>query len=236
VYTSRDFRTGAGWGVHGADGTPKAAHWYLRRAFAPLTVVAVDDGLNGLDLHLLNDGPAEFKGTVALALYRNGELEVGRAESEVALAPHGGGRLHADSLFDGFRDLTYAYRFGPPNHDLVHVRLIDAAGTAVADTFAFPTGLPAAVEPDIGLGGELSMREGRWTLRVQSRRFATAVRVEVRGYRPLDNYFHLAPGVSRVVPLVSVKTDRPPSVQLSALNSATTARVTTESSTPDWSE
>ena len=37
--------------------------------------------------------------------------------------PARGTSLHfADALLDGFRDTSYAYRFGPPGHDLVVAR------------------------------------------------------------------------------------------------------------------
>ncbi len=55
VWFARDLRPGAGWGIVDSAGRPKAAYWYLKRAFAPVALVAVDEGLNGLWLHALND-------------------------------------------------------------------------------------------------------------------------------------------------------------------------------------
>jgi len=40
--------------------------------------------------------------------------------------------VRADALVDGFRDLTYAYRFGPRTYDLVTAELVDPAGRVLA--------------------------------------------------------------------------------------------------------
>ena len=58
VWFARDFVPGAGWGVIDSTGRPKAAYWYLKRALAPVALIASDEGLNGLWLHAVNDGAA----------------------------------------------------------------------------------------------------------------------------------------------------------------------------------
>ena len=55
VWFARDLRPGAGWGIVDSTGQPKAAYWYLKRALNPVALLAIDEGLNGLWLHAMND-------------------------------------------------------------------------------------------------------------------------------------------------------------------------------------
>ena len=89
-------------------------------------VESIGEGVNGLALHVINDTPAELAGTLRVALYRHGETNVGQAERAITLAPRGGATLSADAMFEGFRDLTWSYRFGPPGHDLIVATLTRA--------------------------------------------------------------------------------------------------------------
>jgi beta-mannosidase len=225
IYTLRDLVLGAGWGVHDAAGRPKAAHWYLRRVFATRTILATDEGLNGLDLHIINDHADCFAGTVGVTLYRAGDVVVEQAQQRVDVAARSVRRVHADAMFDGFRDLTYAYKFGPPGHDAVYVELRDHTGSLVADTFYFPVGLSPVVEPDVGLVAGIDRGEtGEFELWLESARLAVGVRIDVPGYRPVDNYVHLAPRRRRTIPLVALDPSRPPSGHVTALNSARSTR------------
>ena len=63
---------GAGWGVIDSAGRPKAAYWYLKRACAPIALLAVDEGLNGLWLHALNDTCEPIEAELRVTLYRGG--------------------------------------------------------------------------------------------------------------------------------------------------------------------
>jgi beta-mannosidase len=112
--------------------------------------------------------------------------------------------LRANSLLPSFFDVTYAYRFGPPAHDVTVVTLADARTSAVLDqAFHFPRGLGVFGTCDLGLEGTLAEAgPGRFTVTLRTRRFAVAVRVTVDGCEPDDNYFHLAPGVEKKVTFV----------------------------------
>jgi beta-mannosidase len=161
IWFLRDLWPGAGWGVIDATGTPKAAWWYLRRALAPVSVHISDEGGNGLDVHLNNDGPRGLRGELELALFRGGEIGVGAARTAVEVPAHGALEIAAARLFDGFLDLSYAYRFGPPSVDLV-VATLTVDGAARGQAFHFPLGLPSAREADLGLTAQvLHRRDGR---------------------------------------------------------------------------
>ena len=43
-------------------------------------------------------------------------------------AAHPGDIGSSDALLDGFHDVAYAYRFGPPSHDVVAATLYDTDG------------------------------------------------------------------------------------------------------------
>ena len=57
IWLARDVGPGAGWGLVDSTGRPKAAYWYVRRVCAPIALLGIDEGLNGLWLHAINDTP-----------------------------------------------------------------------------------------------------------------------------------------------------------------------------------
>jgi beta-mannosidase len=177
-----------------AEGAPKAAYHYCRRALAPLAVHLSDEGGNGLVVHVVNDGATPVVGELELSLWRDGEVSVGRAVRAYEVPSHGALEIAAASLLDGFVDLSYAYRFGPPPCDLVVARF------AGAEAFHFPVGLPTARELDLGLAAELRRRDdGDLDLAIRTRRFAQSISLDFEGALPDDDFFHLAPGSERVV-------------------------------------
>jgi beta-mannosidase len=224
VWFWRDLWAGAGWGVLEANGAPKAAYHYLRRALQPTAIAITDEGVNGLALHLVHEGPAALDGEVRLALYRGGETAVGDASLAVHLAPRGVREIAAVSLLDGFVDLSYAYRFGPPTADLVVASLV-VDTFEVAQAFHLPLGLGLARERDLGLTAQARrLDDGSYELTVATRRFAQSIAIEARGYEGDDDWFHLAPGASRTTRLRALPAAGPLRGVIQALNA--------ESSTP----
>ncbi len=199
VWFLRDLWAGAGWGLVAADGTPKAAWYLLRRALQPRAVFFLDEGVNGLDLLLYNDGPARLEGLLTLRVYARGEQLLERVEVPVTVAAHGAKRLAVAACFESFIDLSYAYRFGPAAATLIVATLVGADGTPIAEAMHLPAG--PRLEPDaLELSATGHRRpDGMLELALTTRRHARAVRVDVPGALPEDNYFDLAPGATRVV-------------------------------------
>ncbi len=206
VWMFQDLWPGAGWGVVDSSGTPKAAWHALKRAFRPVQVLLTDEGVNGLALHLINETAAPVEATLTLTALRGGETPVIQAERPVTLPPRSVRALPAASLFDRFFDLTYSYRFGPPAHDATVAALTDTAtGARLAEAFHFPPGRPTGIpmeRVDLGLTARtIRVGEG-WALALRSRRLARSVHIEDDAFRAEDEWFHLAPGVERVIRLI----------------------------------
>ena len=208
-----DLRPGAGWGVVDSQGRRKPAWWFLRRAWAPRACFFTDEGLDGLDLHLLNEGTEPLRGRVEVDVLRQGRQPVATARAEVDVPARGVERFGVQALLGRFFDLTRAYRFGPPGHDVVVVRLYDETGELLADDAYFP---PGASPPPVDAALVEARVEGS-TLVLGSPRFLRSVRLESTTHAPGDNYFHLHPGIPRAIPLAALG-DRPAKVLVSALN------------------
>lgn len=233
IWFWRDLRPGAGWGIIDAHGKPKAAYYYLKRTMAALTVFITDEGLNGLVLHVINDGPRAFEGELELNLYRHAETRVAHGRIAVQVAAHTAVKVQDYALLPHFIDTSYAYRFGPAGHDVVQAVLYSQGQVqAIATDFYFPLGHQFAQQADVGLRAQCSQdADGNHILHLSTQKLAQAVTVQIPGLLPEDNYFHMAPGSSRQVRLSVMhgKSISPGHVQ--AQNALTSVRVAVENST-----
>jgi beta-mannosidase len=217
VLALRDLRAGAGWGVIDSGGLPKAPYYALQRVMQPVAVLVTDEGLNGLHAHLFNDTAVAFSGTLRCELFARGERSVDTGAREIEIPARASTLVDLGELFDGFRDISYAYRFSPPAHDVVAVTLTGVNGTVASEAVHLPLGLARPLEADIGLTATAAPADGdrgtgAWTVTVATRRFAQSVALDVAGFVPSDSWFHLAPGATRSVTLVPVpdsEADRP---------------------------
>ena len=187
IWNWQDLWPCTGLGLRDSAGRPKAAMHYLRRALSPQAVFLIDEGLNGLEIHLLSEHKAPRDAELIIELYAAGAL----TERHVT-HPTVAGRDHVvlatDAILGRFSDVQRAWRYGASACDLVVARWGSAA-----PAFYFPAGWPIPVRARIGLEAE---RDGG-TLRVRTREFAHTVVIE--GADASDSYFHLAPNEERVV-------------------------------------
>lgn len=220
VWFARDLQPGAGWGIVDFTGCPKAAYWYLRRVLQPVALLASDEGLNGLWLHAVNDTPSAIEADLRISLYRDGIKYGDSGLMMLGIPAHGQRAVHADALFEGFRDLTYAYRFGPSTHDVVSAALHDrGTGALLATTHFFPQTLPAEIDSDLGLAARAEPTHRGYELLLSTDRFAYAVAIQIPGWLPSDNYFCLEPGETRRLQLQNTMPAARPCGSVSALNS-----------------
>ena len=135
-----------------------------------------------------------------LTLYRAGETVIAQGRRDLLVKARGTLELPAAELLDGFHDLSYAYRFGPPSYD-VAVAALSRAGDPLTHATWFPQGLAVGEPRDIGLRAAASPAGDGHTLKLSSRAFARWVSVRADGFVCDDQYFHLLPGVERTVAL-----------------------------------
>jgi beta-mannosidase len=232
VWFARDLVAGAGWGIVDSEGRPKAAYWYLKRALAPVTLLASDEGLNGLWLHAVNDTGRAVDAEIHVTAYRDGRPRGARASTAVRIPARGARSVHADALFgEGFLDLTYAYRFGPPGHDVVAATLrARATGAILAAAHGFPCGLPAGFDGALRLTARTEPIADGYVVTVGADRFAHAVAIDAEGFEPDDNYFHLEPGQERQIVLHATAPDLPLRGSVRALNGAAAVPITVTAS------
>ena len=226
----RDLWPGAGWGVIDAHGIPKAPYHSLSRVCQPMGLAISDEGNNGLYLHVVNEPAVALTANLEVKLYRGGEIIVGTASRALTLAPRETLEIPAAALFEGFLDLSYAYRFGPPPHDLVVATLTGPDGEVLANAFHFIGGLSATRELDIGLTAVATTRvDGGFNLEVATHRFAQSVWVEIDGggFEANDAYFHLAPGSRKTLLLSRVPNEsgKPLRGRVHALNVHNPAKI-----------
>lgn len=199
VWFFKDLWPATGWGILDSSGNPKAAYYFLKRSWQSRQITMTDEGLNGLHLHVANENPESLTGFVELTLLKEPNRVVAAKEVAVTLPGRGRQLLRADEILGSFYDVSYAYRFGPPHHDVVIATLLDSDRTVISEAFHFIKRresmiAPAAVDAVAEMTGE---SECRVTLRAD--RFLHNVRLSAKGFVPDDNHFHLPPGRTKVV-------------------------------------
>jgi beta-mannosidase len=204
VWLYRDLWPGAGWGVVDANGLPKSAYFFLRRALAPIAMHVSDEGLNGIELHAFNESERTIDAELRVALIR-GEANTAEAVFAIELPARGNVAVRADAILPHFADTTYAYRFGPPGFEVARATLVDRkAGIRLADARYFPGELPSSQRSDLGVEAIATPRErddGAFDLAVRAKRFALAVAIDARGFDRDDDFFDVAPGETRHIVL-----------------------------------
>jgi len=195
VWLHRDFVPGAGWGIVDAAGLPKAAYWYLKRAWAPRSIHVTDEGLNGLAIHVVNDGADPLAATVELELWRHDGVATERASHGVLVPARGTVTLNSEAMLGFFADASAAYRFGPARHEAIAARLVDPEGRVLAEDFHFPEGMGLALRYGVEVRAHAWFNDaGAVEATFAADSFLQSVSVDCEGFLPDDNHFHLAPG------------------------------------------
>ncbi|MEO8653332.1 MAG: glycoside hydrolase family 2 protein, partial [Ramlibacter sp.] len=220
-----DLWAGAGWGLVDDQGLPKACWHYVKRMLQPVTVLLSDEGGNGLAIHVINERERDLHLELELTAWRDGEVRVAQGEKALLAPSRSAQTLSALDLLPYFMDLSYAYRFGPMSCDAVVVTLRDRQGVQLAQAFHFPGGPGIAARSDIGLRARVIQHDdGAAELAVSTRRLAQAVHIDVPGFVPEDDYFHLAPDTEVRVALRG-QPGQVPRGAVHALNSSRSAQV-----------
>lgn len=200
VWFFKDLRPGAGWGIVDSRGVPKAAYYQLRRCWQPRQIMLTDEGLEGLHVHVINETAEPLAGTVELVLLKDQHIVVARSEAPCTVAPRSQCTLHSDAILNGFYDVAYAYRFGPPKHDMAIATLFDERREIIDEAYFFPLRTEPRLLTAANVVTEAApLPDGRYQVALQSDRFLHSVCFDVKGFRPDDNYFHLPPARRRIL-------------------------------------
>jgi len=218
VFSNNDLVAGAGLGLVDVFGRPKSSWYAMRRAMAPVAVLLTDEGLNGIDAHLVNDTARDIKGTLRVSLFAHGELCVETSEVGVLVRARSGATVALAGVFQGFRDLNNAHGFGPPAFDVITVTLLDEAGDTLANVVNTPEVHPRPVEADLGMTVTMERAADGWHALISTRRFAQWVSIDTANAVPADSWFHIAPGGTHRVGLGCGSTS--PRGRVQALNCA----------------
>lgn len=229
VWQFQDLRPGAGWGVVDSLRRPKSAWHALAQALKPVHIGITDEGLNGLDLHIVNETAKPLAATLELLCLRDGAVKVAEASRDVDLAPRGAHSVSAADLLGRFFDFTHAYRFGPRPHDVTIATLRErASGDILAEAFHLPE-KRALERHDLGITATLEQSSAGWQLVLQAQRFARYVYVADAHYVATPNWFHLVPGRARTIALTPASgaagrphRDAPPEGEIRAINAVAT--------------
>lgn len=225
VLSARDMEPGAGWGILDHAGVPKAPWFVLRRVFAPVTVLLVDDGLDGLKIVAFNDTEKPLDA----ALHLRSHTPTGAVPTDVVvplrLGAHDAQTLSWNVATAGFADVNHAYRFGARTFDAASVQMLGPTGVVLAESVHLVGGAARPVERSVGLRATARRSEKGWSVTVETEYAAQYVRLDVRGFEAADSWFHLAPGGSRTVELRATASSISPSGRVAALNSAGTAPI-----------
>lgn len=227
VWFLRDLWAGAGWGYLDDQGQPKAAFQALARACQPLHLGVTDEGLNGLRLHLANESGQAREGELRVALYREGEWPVAEATRPLALPARSTQRVALTDWLDGFTDLSWAYRFGPPPADVLVAHWQGPSGVCERVHFIDPGRAPLR-RSELGLSAQARLLDSAAVeVLLRTRTAARGVHFEVDGWQPDDEYFHLGPGGERVLRFTpwAGHPRRPWRASVSAINALSPAAV-----------
>lgn len=214
VLSARDLTPGSGFGLTDSLGAPKSAWFAFRAASSARTIALHDEGLDGVDLHLFNDFPEDFSGTLELTVHGVTGFSMASAAVPMHLAARSAHRLTTEQLLGGFRDYGYAWKFGERSYDTMTAVLRHEDSTVAAQHTLLLGGVErkrghtgiSATFSESHLDSDISVA----SVEVRSDTVATFVALDVPGWTPEDNYFTLAAGTSRTVYLRSSGPDRQP--------------------------
>ena len=217
VWLLRDFWPGAGWGLLGADGRPKATWFHLKRCWQPRALMFLDRGLNGLRVLVTNDAAEALEGRLSVSLERFDGVRVAGGNVPLSVPARGVGEVAVEQIVGSFVDSAYAYRFGPASFDVVHAAVESPDGNLQAVHVR-----DGACPPEVAASGvDATLKTtpaGVPELAIRSDAFLHTVALETPGWTPTDNYFHLLPGRPARVTLEGGDSPTEATCRVSALN------------------
>ncbi len=199
VWYLKDLWPGAGWGIIDSHGLPKAVYYYLKRCWQPINLGITNESLNGLHVHINNETGSEFSGCLEVRLLSGFSVVIASNKIEVTIDADVTKLIGVDALLEAFLDTTYTYRFGPSKHAVVYARLTDQCGSEISSAHFFPNNELPRLESTSDLKAIMVEDDGAYLLELSCNKFLYAVNIDVPGFLPADNFFHLMPGIVKSV-------------------------------------
>lgn len=190
VLTGKDLRPGPGWGLMDVDGVAKPALQALRRIWAPVAVVVSNAGLSGVRIDLYNDTPETVAGELELVATNFLGRPTVNVKHAVAIPGRSSLTYFDSELSGGFRDLSHSFRFGAPAADGIEATLRFAGSQSHVRDAVIVHPRPGQANPGIRAAAA-EVDDDNWSLEVSADVALRYVSVEVPGWVPSDNYFHL---------------------------------------------
>jgi len=198
VWFLKDFWAGAGWGIIDSHGLPKAAYYYLKRSWQAINICITNESLNGLHVHVTNETREDFTGALEIKLLNEFSIVMVSQRIELSIASGAVDLIKLDQALGVFHDATYTYRFGRPQHFVVAARLEDDAAGEMNTAFYFPNRSLPRAEDSANLAATMSeCDDGSYVLELTCEKFLYALNIDMPGFIPDENYFHLMPGTSK---------------------------------------
>jgi beta-mannosidase len=217
VLAAKDACPGAGWGLLDVDGAPKPALAVLARVWAPIAVVLGDAGLSGIRVDVHNDTADPLHGELVLIATNAVGVRTVEVTRDIVIEGHSS-LTHTDTELSGvFRDLSHAFRFGPPVADAVEATArFDGVPRVVRDVLVV---YPRPGQVRAGLTAIATQRgELCWELRVASDVALRYVCIDAPGWAPSDNYFHLVADCPYALELTRLGESAKPSGTVSSID------------------
>ncbi len=226
VWFMKDLWPGAGWGIIDSTGSPKACYYYLKRSWQPISIHLTDESLNGLLIHLINEGDKDFNGSISVKIINQRHLEMANMSKPINIDARSKLQLNSEVLLKHFYDLSYSYRFGPPSHYAVLVQLNNAKQQMISESFYFPKADMPTQASTGSLQAELiRVNENQCILSLSAQDFIFGIYIEIKNANLEDNYFHMFPDTTREIVIdVDSSTNKAPKGYLNAVNIEETIR------------
>jgi beta-mannosidase len=211
IWFFKDLIPGAGWGLIDSSNQPKAAYYFVKRASTRLAVYFNDRGLDGLFLTLVNETPKTQTLTLKLQAFKHGNIETLSLEKNITLSP-GTIEMSINEWLGYFCDLNYSYGFGQKQQDVICVSIKDSETHQwIHDDYYFVGDYHLPLQTTCEIKTSVHTDENNNSiLNITSESFLQFVRLDIATHQCDDNYFHLAPKVTRQVRLNPTSNNKTP--------------------------
>lgn len=193
IWQLMDVKPGAGWGLLDVYGRPKAAYHAFAQLNRPVQVVVTDEGLNGLDVSVINETNQIVQFVIKLNCCSN--AQVFSEYVEHTLHPQDEYHTNSSQILGRFFDICYSYRFGPPTHTATVVQLL-VNNELMSQASHYPQGYVFTQESST-LHAIIKRVDDQWVVKVSTTNFAHLVHFDIPGFHSTVEWVDMIPRQTR---------------------------------------